>query len=148
MARPTSVLAALGVWGATVALAASGIWLVIARAGERVVGATMVAPTAAARPPATTAPPSDVPPSPSATEATGEASAVPEPVSDTWSGTAGVVNATCEGTQLTVRVIPSAGWKTSRETQGPSVRVEFERADDTQEVKILVSCQDGTPVFR
>lgn len=145
------------VWLAVVAGAASIAWFAIDQAGRAVTdsdsGKSVLGPGSLATllpitPASTTPAPSRTPHStPSRTP--GRPS-TPTPASPTapaterlWTGTAGTVSASCNGTALRLLgASPADGWRVDRDSPAT---VLFERA--STEVRVRMWCSAGVPVF-
>lgn len=155
------------VWLLTVAGASTLTWQVISAAGARVgqpVAVTAVpinttsttstsatnTPTASATASASTSAGHSGKPKPSRT-----ATSAPSTLTETWTGKAGKVIASCTGRVVSlVSAVPRNGYKVQQESEGNRLlKIEFERTsgeedEEDSETHLLISCVDGRPSFK
>jgi hypothetical protein len=170
MSRSRSLVLGLAVWCGVVAVVASLVWVVIARAGAGVIPETTPRPATTGslpvphetdRPgrhpspgtvltPGSSAP-GTVPTSSGASSPTTATSAPPAPVAQrrSWSGVAGHVVAECRGTPARlVAAYPNAGWGYQILARGPAVvQVGFHRNGEDHGITVTARCLAGVPHF-
>jgi hypothetical protein len=168
MSRPRTVALGLAVWCAVVALVASLVWVVIARAGAGVLptaeprpdvtGSLPVPGSHATRSPGPGATHSHHPSSPSGSGSSPASSpsattttAPPAPVVQrrSWSGVAGHVVGECRGpASRLVSAYPNTGWRYQILSGGPAaVQVGFVRIGEDHGITVTARCVGGVPEF-
>lgn len=168
MSRSRSLVLGLAVWCGVVAVVASLVWVVIARAGAGVIPeatprpattgslpvphetdrpgrhpspGTVLTPRSSApstTPSTSSAPPTTTPPPPA-----------PAAQRRSWSGTAGHVVAECRGAPARlVSAYPNAGWRYQLLARGPAVvQVGFRRIGEDHGITVTARCLAGVPHF-